>query len=357
MWFYKSMFVRTTMGTKDSQPQQSSSNTSAQPESTGSHQTVQRKSQSTNTGYSGMTSGRAEQHFGVDISSRRQLNELQRLEQTHGRKVNDWLDEGMPREAMGTPDEMRAFRLAEGKAVSANDDTQNEQPVQRSTKTSQPDGTGLSLEIDPDPQLEREAEETAQRVMQSGGLGVQRLDKTGIHLQRMSMGSLSDMGSDLMSGVDDVMSTGSNLMGGGGGLGDVASMGSDLMGGGGGLGDVASIGSDLMGGGGGGLGDVASIGSDLMGGGGGGLGDVASMGSDLMGGGSGGLGDVASMGSDLMGGGSGGLGDAADMGTSAAGMSAMPTAPVTASPSTATPPTAEPEMDKSLRELLRSIGQ
>jgi hypothetical protein len=63
------------------------------------------------------------------------------------------------------------------------------------------------------------------------------------------------------------------------------------------------------------------------------------------------------MGSDLMGGGSGGLGDAADMGTSAAGMSAMPTAPVTASPSTATPPTAEPEMDKSLRELLRSIGQ
>ncbi|RZH69658.1 eCIS core domain-containing protein, partial [Natrinema altunense] len=33
----------------------------------------------------------------------------------------------------------------------------------------------LGLEIDPDPQLEREAEETAQRVMQGGELGVQRL--------------------------------------------------------------------------------------------------------------------------------------------------------------------------------------
>ncbi|RZH69653.1 hypothetical protein ELS17_02325, partial [Natrinema altunense] len=42
----------------------------------------------------------------------------------------------------------------------------------------------LGLEIDPDPQLEREAEETAQRVMQGGELGIQRLGQTDVHVQR-----------------------------------------------------------------------------------------------------------------------------------------------------------------------------
>jgi len=42
----------------------------------------------------------------------------------------------------------------------------------------------LELEIDPDYALEREAEETAQRVMQGGELGIQRLGKTGVHIQR-----------------------------------------------------------------------------------------------------------------------------------------------------------------------------
>ncbi len=45
----------------------------------------------------------------------------------------------------------------------------------------------LGLEIDPDPQLEREAEETAQQVMQGGELGLQRLGKTEVHVQRTSM--------------------------------------------------------------------------------------------------------------------------------------------------------------------------
>ncbi|WP_242611601.1 eCIS core domain-containing protein [Natrinema hispanicum] len=40
------------------------------------------------------------------------------------------------------------------------------------------------LEIDPDPRLEREAEETAQRVMEGGELGIQRLRKTDVHIQR-----------------------------------------------------------------------------------------------------------------------------------------------------------------------------
>jgi hypothetical protein len=289
-----------------------------------------------------MSAGQAEQQFGVDISSRRQLNELQRLEQTHGRKVNDWLDEGMPREAMGTPDKMRAFRLAEGTPVSENDDAQNRHPVQRSTKTNPPDATGLSLEIDPDPQLEREAEETAQRVMRRGGLGVQRLGKSEIQLQRMPMGDISGMGSNLADGAGSASNTGSDIMSS---IDELMSMGSEVMGGGG-LGDVTSMSSEAMGGS--GLGDVTSMGSEVMGGSG--LGDVTSMGSEVMGGG--GLDDVTSMGSNAM----GSAGGTAD-GISATGMSTMPTAPVTASPATSTPPIAEPEMEMSLRELLRSIGQ
>ena len=42
----------------------------------------------------------------------------------------------------------------------------------------------LELEVDPDPQLEREAEETAKQVMQGDELGVQRLGDTAVHLQR-----------------------------------------------------------------------------------------------------------------------------------------------------------------------------
>nr|WP_229380196.1 DUF4157 domain-containing protein [Haloterrigena salifodinae] len=41
------------------------------------------------------------------------------------------------------------------------------------------------LEIDPDPRLEREAEETADRVMRGGKLGLFRMHKTEIHVQRM----------------------------------------------------------------------------------------------------------------------------------------------------------------------------
>ncbi|ADQ66023.1 eCIS core domain-containing protein [Halogeometricum borinquense] len=40
------------------------------------------------------------------------------------------------------------------------------------------------LEIDPDPRLEREAEETAQRVMQGGKIGVYRMEHSEVHVQR-----------------------------------------------------------------------------------------------------------------------------------------------------------------------------
>ena len=49
----------------------------------------------------------------------------------------------------------------------------------------------LELEIDPDPALEREAEETAQQVMEGGKLGIQRLADTEVHIQRAGLGSLS----------------------------------------------------------------------------------------------------------------------------------------------------------------------
>nr|WP_253738932.1 DUF4157 domain-containing protein [Halohasta salina] len=42
----------------------------------------------------------------------------------------------------------------------------------------------VELEVDPDPQLEREAEETAQRVMTGGELGIQRLAETEVYIQR-----------------------------------------------------------------------------------------------------------------------------------------------------------------------------
>jgi len=43
----------------------------------------------------------------------------------------------------------------------------------------------MALEVDPDPALEREAEETAQRVMQGGELGIQRLADSEVHIQRL----------------------------------------------------------------------------------------------------------------------------------------------------------------------------
>lgn len=57
----------------------------------------------------------------------------------------------------------------------------------------------VELEIDPDPALEREAEETAQRVMEGGELGIQRLANTEVHIQRMRdyVGAASEQ----MSGV------------------------------------------------------------------------------------------------------------------------------------------------------------
>ncbi|WP_239647692.1 eCIS core domain-containing protein [Natrinema altunense] len=57
----------------------------------------------------------------------------------------------------------------------------------------------LGLEIDPDPQLERKAEETAQRVMEGGELGIQCLGQTEVHVQR------SEKGQGWLSSVKDTL--------------------------------------------------------------------------------------------------------------------------------------------------------
>ncbi|QIB76580.1 DUF4157 domain-containing protein [Halogeometricum borinquense] len=59
-----------------------------------------------------------------------------------------------------------------------------------------------SLEIDPDPRLEREAEETAQRVMQGGKIGVHRMEHSDVHVQRSVKDTLASKAKGLV-GLDD----------------------------------------------------------------------------------------------------------------------------------------------------------
>jgi len=63
----------------------------------------------------------------------------------------------------------------------------------------------LELEVDPDPALEREAEETAQQVMEGGKLGIQRLAGAKVHVQRMRdyVGAVSETVSTKLFGEQD----------------------------------------------------------------------------------------------------------------------------------------------------------
>ena len=65
----------------------------------------------------------------------------------------------------------------------------------------------VALEVDPDPALEREAEETARRVMSGGELGVQRLSNTTIHVQRRKSPSelRDELDSDREEKIGDII--------------------------------------------------------------------------------------------------------------------------------------------------------
>jgi len=69
----------------------------------------------------------------------------------------------------------------------------------------------VELEVDPDPALEREAEETAQQVMSGGGLGIQRLADTAVHIQRAGFGSIArnETSTPIDRGSQSAKSTGS----------------------------------------------------------------------------------------------------------------------------------------------------
>jgi hypothetical protein len=239
---------------------------------------------------------RAADYYGVEFDSAETVMRVRRLEKCHGRSVHEWLDEGIPVGAMGTPSKMEAYRERKDSPIPWDIEDLNEDSEERNTRRIKrlrrekpnPDGrTSLSnrlrdvvsspgqsldepiqramedrigdsfgdvrvhtgskaagtaeqinaraftvgnhivfnhgeydpesaegqrvlahelahvrqqtggalsmlpqeevaLEIDPDPELEREAEETAQRVMAGGELDIQRLPMrtTEVHVQR-----------------------------------------------------------------------------------------------------------------------------------------------------------------------------
>ncbi|MEZ3116269.1 DUF4157 domain-containing protein [Halobaculum sp. MBLA0147] len=253
---------------------------------------VSRSSAGPNTGGK-ISKEQAEAYYGRSIADGSEYEDLLGLEKQYGRRLHQWIDEGMPIDAMGTPSKMQRFRDRKDSEIpwnieEFNEDSldENTDPVFRKRRRS-PDGdTGVpdsvrevisspgrpldtsiqraveermgdslgdvrihtgpkaaaaaeqinaraftvgnhvafgageydpesaegqhvlahelahvrqqtggdlsmlpqedvQLEIDPDPELEREAEETAQRVMAGGKLGIQKLSDTDVHLQRM----------------------------------------------------------------------------------------------------------------------------------------------------------------------------
>ncbi|MBZ6494852.1 DUF4157 domain-containing protein [Natrinema longum] len=72
----------------------------------------------------------AEQRYNRDITSHDQLLHLQRLEERHGQQFQQWVDEGIPREAMGDPEAMAQYRQEGGATATASADSA---AVQRSS--------------------------------------------------------------------------------------------------------------------------------------------------------------------------------------------------------------------------------
>jgi|GEM_PF-131290 len=252
---------------------------------------------------------RAEQHFEMQIPDESTLQRLEDHERTYGRETHEWIAEGMPVDAMGSPKSMEAFRQRQADRppeVPTNIERQNRHSVLRSEKAatetepavetgvpepvrevissrgrsldgsiqramedrmgdsfgdvrihtgstaasacesinaraftvgnhiafnsgeydpSSPEGQhvlahelahvrqqnqgavsmlpqeDMELEVDPDPALEREAEEAAQQAMADGPVVVNRMG-CEMQIQRMSAGDLSSKLKDAI-GIDD----------------------------------------------------------------------------------------------------------------------------------------------------------
>ena len=83
--------------------------------------------------------GRGEQHFGMTIPDHRTLQRLQMAEDTYGKQVHEWVDEGMPTEIMGKTQDMEAFRQRQADRppeVPTNIERQHKRSVQRSEQAA-----------------------------------------------------------------------------------------------------------------------------------------------------------------------------------------------------------------------------
>jgi len=271
----------------------SSSQNELSPNSSSKRDKQARRTRSTSS-RSTPTQKRAEQRFDYEFESAGEIRTVMRLEGRFGQRVDGWLDEGMPIEAMGNPTKMEAFRTHKGTPIPWDIDDRNNRSHRRNTssilcrrrerpngKTKVPNsvrgvisspghslepsiqrameermgdsfgdvrvhagpkaaeacddinaraftvgnhvafnhgeydpasaegqhiiahelahvrqqtGGAVSmlpqdgLEIDPDPELEAEAEEVADRVIAGGTLGIQRARELNIHIQRMESG-------------------------------------------------------------------------------------------------------------------------------------------------------------------------
>jgi len=82
---------------------------------------------------------RAEQHFGMRIPDESTLQRLEDHERTYGRETHEWIAEGMPVDAMGSPKSMEAFRQRQAERppeVPKTIERQNKRSVLRSEKAA-----------------------------------------------------------------------------------------------------------------------------------------------------------------------------------------------------------------------------
>ena len=77
---------------------------------------------------------RAADYYGVEFDSAETVMRVRRLEKCHGRSVHEWLDEGIPVGAMGTPSKMEAYRERKDSPIPWDIEDLNEDSEERNTR-------------------------------------------------------------------------------------------------------------------------------------------------------------------------------------------------------------------------------